>query len=641
MHLRGHNIAQYRIQDLLKRGGMAEIYLADDGHLHRRVAIKVIWTDSSHYEHPDHAKAATDLFLREARTLARFDHRHILPIFDSGVNSHNGLAFMYLVMPFYAEGSLYDWLQRYNSANSLTLWDCDRIVQQAAAALQYAHDMNIVHQDVKTSNFLVRGKAQFPSQLELKLADFGIAKFLASTTKSLEVRGTPHYMAPEQWDSKPLPATDQYALAVMVYELLAGRPPFLGDNKEQLWHQHYHAMPPLPSSFNSDIPATLDNVLFKALAKRPEQRYSSITDFAKAFRLALLNNRVPQIYNLDADTISPAYISNIEKTVPVPLPPLSTPDDVPPPSPRNRILPILALLLVLLIIGSSIFYFSFSNHSTSVTISPIPTTDTLKVKNTPNPSNPLTGTAHAQETNTAQVSATDTSLTATATANMQTAVAATSTAIATNTQIAEATQTAIASIYQTTVTSGTGPWSDPLQDNALGHNWDTASFPDGSRCTFSGQAYHAIIGQQRFIQHCFAQSSTFTNFSCETSITINTGTQGGIAFRGDESQGNFYYFYISTDHTFGLDTYSADIRSSTSLTSGVNLAIHPLSGKTYVLAVVAINSTFKLFVNETLLATITDTQNTYTQGNIGLVASANGSGNPTDISFTNIKVWGK
>ena len=114
MQLRDFRIGQYRILNLLKKGGMGEIYLAEEEQLLRQVAIKIIWTDVSHYDDPHKAREAIRLFLREAQTLAQFDHQHILPIFSSGESSFQGVSFMYLVMPYRAEGSLSDWIRNNN-----------------------------------------------------------------------------------------------------------------------------------------------------------------------------------------------------------------------------------------------------------------------------------------------------------------------------------------------------------------------------------------------------------------------------------------------------------------------------------------------------------------------------------------------
>ena len=365
MQLRGHNIDHYCIRSFLKKGGMGEIYLAEDARLERYVAIKIIWTDASHYDDVDNAEEAIRLFMREAQTLAKFDHPHILPIYNAGEDSIDGMTFMYLIMPYHAEGSLADWLHLHLKRNVLSIWDIERIVNQAASALQYAHDLNIIHQDIKASNFLIHGEAQYASKLELKLADFGIAKLMSTSSKSQNNRGTPLYMAPEQWMGNPVPATDQYALAVMAYELLTGYAPFNGLTKEQLWHQHSNVLPEPPSRYNPHIPSSLDSVILKALEKRPEKRFASVKAFADAFREALLTDKyIARTHDRVREPVSLSKLSTIEKTVPAPQPVYRPPSSEPPddnPSRRQhhwgRLL-IICCVLVILAGSGWMFYLS-------------------------------------------------------------------------------------------------------------------------------------------------------------------------------------------------------------------------------------------------------------------------------------------
>ncbi len=287
MLLEGQIFDQYRIVCQLKSGGMGEVYLADDTRLPRQIAIKVIRIDASRHSYRLAAQEATRLFLREAQAIARLDHLHILPLYGSGEKFINGMRLMYMVMPFRREGSLIEWLHKHGKSRVLSLWDVERIINQAASALQHAHNQQIIHQDVKPSNFLIQGNAVQANQLNLQLADFGGAKFMPKTSESQVIRGTPDYMAPEQWEGRPVPATDQYALAVMAYELLTGYLPFTGSNHEEMWHQHHFVDPEPPSSINPNIPEEIDDVLLQALSKNPVDRFGSIEIFARAFRQAL------------------------------------------------------------------------------------------------------------------------------------------------------------------------------------------------------------------------------------------------------------------------------------------------------------------------------------------------------------------
>ncbi len=229
MPLEGMQIGRYRFIRVLGSGGMGEVYLAEDARIGQQVAIKVIRAEASPYPDENATKEATRLFQREAMAIAKLDHPHILPLFDYGEGNINGAILTYLVMPFRQEGSLVDWLRRRGGVGLLSPQDVAHIVGQTADALQHAHDHQIIHQDVKPSNLLIRERKDAPNRPEVLLADFGIAKSATATASTSQViRGTPTYMAPEQWEAHPVSASDQYALAIMTYELLTGRLPFQG-----------------------------------------------------------------------------------------------------------------------------------------------------------------------------------------------------------------------------------------------------------------------------------------------------------------------------------------------------------------------------------------------------------------------------
>ena len=157
---------------------------------------------------------------------------------------------------------------------------------QAADALQHAHNHHLIHQDVKPSNFLVRERSGRVLP-DLLLMDFGIAKMTTATaTATQSIRGTPAFMAPEQWRGQPQPVTDQYALAVMAYLLLTGRTPFSG-RMEQVMHEHFMVQPQPPSSLNPTLSPLLDAVILRALEKEPAKRFPSILEFARACQEAL------------------------------------------------------------------------------------------------------------------------------------------------------------------------------------------------------------------------------------------------------------------------------------------------------------------------------------------------------------------
>ncbi|MFL5663419.1 MAG: serine/threonine protein kinase, partial [Ktedonobacteraceae bacterium] len=284
MPLEGLQIGRYRFIRKLGSGGMGEVYLAEDARIGQQVAIKVIQSEASPYANSDATIQATRRFQHEAMAIARLDHPHILPLFDYGETSINGTTLSYLVMPFRREGSLIDWLGRRGGSELLSPQDVAHIVSQTADALQHSHDHQIIHQDIKPSNLLIRETKEAPNRPDVLLADFGIAKFTTATSATSQfIRGTPTYMAPEQWAGRPVPAADQYALAVMTTELLTGRPPFQGGSM-QLMYQHLSVQPQAPSTLNAALPADVDTVLLHALAKEPSQRFASVAAFAQAFR---------------------------------------------------------------------------------------------------------------------------------------------------------------------------------------------------------------------------------------------------------------------------------------------------------------------------------------------------------------------
>jgi serine/threonine protein kinase len=289
MSLAGQQLGHYRLTRQIGGGAMGEVYLAEDTRLPRQVAIKVIRAEAPSYPHSEPVKELERLFQREMKAITLLDHPHILPLFDFGEEKLQGMTFTYMVMPYRPEGSLSDWL-RQRGGTLLSPEEVARLIEQAADALQHAHDQRIIHQDIKPSNFLLRQRNSTPNRPDLLLADFGIAKLLSGTsTTTQSVRGTPAYMPPEQWEGRPIPASDQYALAIMAYQLLTGQFPFQG-GPGQMMHQHFSVQPQPPSRLNGRISPALDAVIMRALAKRPEERFPTILSFAQAFQQALHYN---------------------------------------------------------------------------------------------------------------------------------------------------------------------------------------------------------------------------------------------------------------------------------------------------------------------------------------------------------------
>jgi len=658
MQLEGQRFDHYRVVRLLRSGGMGEVYLAVDEHLQRRVAIKVIWTDISRYASPEEAKEVARLFLREAQAVAQLDHSHILPVYDSGEKRISGVPFMYMVMPVRRAGSFSEWLEKRDKAILLSPREVEYVVKQAADALQHAHDHQIIHQDVKPSNFLLHGDAESLSQLNLQLADFGVAKLMTTSSDSQDIRGTPMYMAPEQWDGRPVPATDQYALAVMAYELLTGRPPFTGINSHQMWYQHNQILPPSPSSLNANLPKELDAVLLRALEKNPVRRFRSISAFAQAFQQAVLSS--------SSTTIVPQseVISVTKSTVLVPtIPALNPSEETVIPQRRSvfrwKTMLLTGVVLALIAGSGGLFYTTSTQQNrldatatASARTAIANTTAMVGINATSTNQANATASSQANATTTAQVvnarsTATGQAVSANTTATVQAANAnatATSQAHATVTaQVVSANATATAqtnnanataTAYTSIVAVGTPAVDDSLQDNSQGYNWDTTTVAGGGGCAFVAGGYQSSMPQKGYFSPCFAEATSFSNFSYQVQMSIAQGDQGGIAFRADSSNKSFYYFHINRNGTYALEIYNNNL-STRIISQGSSSAINTGLNQTNLIAVIAKGNNLAFYVNRQYVTSVTDS--TYSQGQIGVVAE--NTGNPSAVVFSDAKVW--
>lgn len=262
----GQQLGNYRLLRLLGQGAFADVYLAEHLQLGNLVAIKILQMRF--------VGENLDSFRKEARTLARLKHPHIVPVFDFDVQ--DGSPF--LVMDYAPGGSL---RQHHPRGTQLQPYQIIPYVQQVAKALQYAHMQRLVHRDVKPENMLLGPNG------DVLLSDFGLVQIVQSSSRqsTKEMAGTVLYMAPEQIQGKPRPASDQYALGVVIYEWLTGEPPFQGSFTE-VATQHLLAPLPSPRSKVPQIPQALERVVLKALAKDPQQRFPDVEVFARAMEQA-------------------------------------------------------------------------------------------------------------------------------------------------------------------------------------------------------------------------------------------------------------------------------------------------------------------------------------------------------------------
>lgn len=278
--LEGTQLGNYDVIRRIRVGGMGAVYEGRQRTAFgRRVAIKVILGSYAS------DREMRRRFAREARTIARLQHPHILQLIEFG--EQDGMLF--LVMPFIEGGTLTSYLRR----ELPTLQDIASIFLQLLDAVEYAHDEGLIHRDIKSSNVLLdarRGGVPY-----VYLADFGLVR----TSKNLELEetgkpipldqipGTPHYMAPEQTRGIVTPAIDIYALGVLLYQMLTGELPYDDPDDVKVVKMHLSAPVPSPCERDASVPVELGEVVRKAMAKRPEQRFASVAEMRAAFTAAV------------------------------------------------------------------------------------------------------------------------------------------------------------------------------------------------------------------------------------------------------------------------------------------------------------------------------------------------------------------
>jgi serine/threonine protein kinase len=629
MSLEGRQLDHYHLLHLIGSGGMGEIYLAEDTRILRHVAIKVIRGEDHLPGDTPAVQEAERLFQREMKAISSLDHPHILPMFDYGTGQIGETTLTYLAMPYRPEGSLVNWLRKRGNPQ-LAPSEVAHILLQAADALQHSHEHHIVHQDIKPSNFLIRVRNNATNLPDILLADFGIAKFTNGTaTVSQNIRGTPTFMPPEQWEGQPVPASDQYALAITAFQLLTGQVPFRG-GMGQLMRQHLRVPPPAPSTINPHLSREVDAVLLRALAKQPTERFPTVLQFAQALRQALLQENEPHATLLAPTQISQhasqsaSLVSGEQLHVPIapaddqqgvaianntsqPLPPTFIPaspavtpvlselvlSETPPPiassteqaRPRLTRFPMLLLITIvaLVVLGSSGILLARTIVWPMTSGQVVPT---------PNP---------------------------------------TATLAAATTQV-QATETAIANdLYLSD--KGTLIATDPLSqpehwDSNIAESW-------GGSCTFKDGTYHIAqtIGGNRYF-HCNSSLPASSNFIYEVQVSIIQGNCGGITFRHSKDVYSGYRFHICRDGSTRLSAYT-DGSQYTVLFDGKSSAIHQGLKQNNLVAVMAMNNQLDLYINKQKIASLID--NTCNKGLFALFALD--SNEATEVAFSNAKIW--
>jgi serine/threonine protein kinase len=280
LSLEGKQLGNYDVIKQIRVGGMGAVYEGRQRTAFgRRVAIKVILNDYAS------DRDMRRRFAREAHTIARLQHPHILPLIEFG--DERGI--LYLVMPFIEGGTLTSYLRRYLP----NLAEVASIYQQLLDAVEFAHDEGLIHRDIKSSNIMLETRRNGPPHVYL--GDFGLVRFIRSSdTQQVgkpipldQVPGTPHYMAPEQTRGIITPQTDIYALGVILFQLLTGSLPYNDSDDIKVIKMHLHDPIPSPSEYDASIPVELSEVVNAAMAKMPDNRYQNVSELRIAFRAAV------------------------------------------------------------------------------------------------------------------------------------------------------------------------------------------------------------------------------------------------------------------------------------------------------------------------------------------------------------------
>jgi serine/threonine-protein kinase len=390
----GKTIGKVRIEKLLARGGMAEVYLGSHLMLERPVAIKLL------HSHIEEEPLLLERFHREAKVVAGLRHPNIVQVFDyDTVDGHP-----YIVMEYFSGPTLATYLSHlHHRKKRIPADQVARLLKRLTSALEYAHNQGVIHRDVKPGNILLHNKtdnipldAPLPDNVEPIVTDFGLVRVMNAVTQTASgiISGTPAYMSPEQVRGDQADhRTDIYSLGVVLYEMLAGRVPFEADNTVTILHMHVHTPPPpIPG-----IPPQVQAVLDRALRKKPDERYQSIQEMARDYyrvtSVAAQPEPVRAPERVDpAPVVAPAKPAEPPRTNVEPPKPQLRPELQTPPQPRRSRVWMGVGLLSLVLIALVVFGASRLLAAGSGALAP-PSTDTVSpvVPNTavsPLPSEP-------------------------------------------------------------------------------------------------------------------------------------------------------------------------------------------------------------------------------------------------------------
>ncbi len=624
--IEGLTLGRYELRRRIAQGGMAEVYLAYDRRVRRQVAVKVLYGRDEPF---------VRRFEREALAVGALSHNHILPLYDFGEQS----PWYYLVMPYVDGCTLRDYLFRHKQ---LTLEEAASFLSQIASALQYAHDHGVVHRDVKPSNILLRPDGY------AYLVDFGLAKAMQGAevlTSAGAMVGTPEYMAPEQSNGLSDYRSDIYSLGIILYQMLTGQLPFLAESPVAVSLKHIQSIPTSPRKLNGAIPQSIEEVILKAMAKNPDDRYQAARDLSAAFWKSLQQelfkehaahaNEQSASANTSQGTSGTSADNEKDEQQQVgstatQVASKQKEDEAIRPQLRPPIMPL-----------------RFPLTEMPGVLTSMPNTTSLP------PTGPLSYRLRRLNKRSALalacvfllVLALPLGLLTWQTlhghsAHLSPAQQAAATATALSQAQAEATLAAQARVAATAgVTGSIGAgkvlYADPLASQ--GGGW----LDDGSQCFFRAHGYHVQTSHAHEFAWCYSGRQVFSNVVISAQARLTRGEVYGLVFRLSPGAQQFYALEINAKgaYRFVLATGSNPASWITLIDWTRSTAIQPGYNRTNTLLVVASGSDFRFYVNKQLL-TIGYTNGAYSSGLVGFLVGGDTS-RGTEAVFTNIFVFQK
>jgi eukaryotic-like serine/threonine-protein kinase len=658
--LEGRILDRYELQELTGRGGMADVYLAYDPHFEREVAVKVFKREDE------------DLlrrFVREAQLMASLHNAHLMPVYDTGSCRIDGVNVYYIVMPYMDGGTLRARVRR----SPVPLKEACSYLRDISEALDYMHQQGIIHRDIKSSNVMLDADGR------CYLADFGIARSESDATQLTttgNVLGTVDYIAPELFESdyRADPRSDYYSLGVLLYEMVTGHLPFVAENQIAVVAMHVNKLPPSPRTYVASLSPAVEQVLMKALEKRPELRYPSATALADAFCRATTakSGEFSPIVNPQRQQNNGALINTGRQSVPLiayqPAPQLmpasmasstghyNAPSGVYPvqgfTNPQQFVrkdnasrtqtwLLTILVIVVLVVVAVPMTYIVMNMVNHPAASGSTPTPGAIATPNLQGTAQAIAQAASATAVQQGNVTATAAAQ-ATGTAHTQATGTATAKTHATATAQAQATATANANATATpgvlqTATATTPVYTDPLT-NPDSTTTQAAQWDQSVTCTFTAAGYQVAASSLHDFSTCHEAATAYANFTAQVDISIQSGHSGGLFFRmtGTPLQG--YLFEIDSQGHYKISVAnSASLSSLTPLRDWTASSALKTGLAKNQLQVIAKGSTLLFYINGVYQPdSIQDT--TLSSGNVGFLATSE-NGDDTKVVYSNLSIY--